>query len=64
MVQCFSIVKQFLHNKDRDSEANKPVTKVITVPHDNIGRMIGRGGNVIKQIQDLTGACSPTFTQH
>jgi hypothetical protein len=55
VVQCYTTMNQFLHSKDRDEEANKPVSKTITIPNDHVGRLIGKGGVIIKQIQELCG---------
>lgn len=63
-----SVAKQMIEAKSRgdpDSKAfsailqNNPVnpgtSKLLRVPDENVGRVIGRGGATIRQIQELTG---------
>lgn len=44
------------NNQDRDFYPRNQPTKEVTVPHHAVGMVIGRGGDMIKRIQNQTGA--------
>lgn len=61
-VESVQYCKQLLEQKVREDGGNPEaptgdtVTKVTYIPNDHVGRVIGRGGTTIRQIQELSGA--------
>eukprot|EP00049_Salpingoeca_infusionum_P017137 m.351863 g.351863 ORF g.351863 m.351863 type:complete len:450 (-) comp16385_c0_seq1:142-1491(-) len=71
--RCKTIIQTKIYeaqNPAETAEGGAQNSKVTFVPDDQVGRLIGRGGSTIKQIQDLSGAhmdiakeCNPGETQ-
>ena len=47
---------QFMQTSKEGHEPEVPITKIVVVPDEAVGRLIGKQGTTIRQIQDISGA--------
>ncbi len=52
-VQCFLLLRQALQRSKAAQEA--VTTSTTTIPNDGVGRLIGKQGQTLKQLQDMSG---------